>query len=199
MKTILAETGRFLRQHWIHLLLAAPGAIFMTVLHETAHALAAVIQGGKITEFVCKPSMEEWGHVSYCFAAGSSCNQALISLAPYLMWMALCLLAGTFSLRRRAWSSAASSSIFVWLFIAPVGDIANAVIPYVLWNDTNDFHQAFGDISAGFTLAAAAAAMIIIIYGYGINKRLYRRQALSIPAYLLLVSVAFIAIVAVTA
>ena len=194
MKPLLSETAndllRFLKTHWIHFILIIPGLIAVTIPHEAAHSLAALLQGGRIIEFKWLPSSGEWGHVQYSFAADADYNQAVISLAPYIMWIAACLAAGLLALRRKPWSSTAAGFIFIWLFVVPVADIANAVIPYVMTNKDNDLYQAFGDISLQFVLTAAAAGIAFSAYGWLLNRRLYRENALGLPAYITLAAAA---------
>jgi hypothetical protein len=87
-------------------------------------------------------------------------------------------------------------TVFLWLFVAPLADIANAAIPYLLWNSDNDFQEAFGQSTPLFMGLAILSAIIFAIYGYLLNRRLYRTRAIGLPAYCLLASVATLAITA---
>lgn len=49
---VLRECGRFFKRHWFHFVLMIPGAVLYTMLHEGMHALAVILQGGRVIEFV---------------------------------------------------------------------------------------------------------------------------------------------------
>ena len=66
----LAGAWRFLRRCWWQLLLLPPGCILITALHEAAHALAVIWQGGEVTKFVVLPAGDHWGYVRYEFPDG---------------------------------------------------------------------------------------------------------------------------------
>jgi len=193
MKHIFKDILLFFKGHWPHLIIAIPAAIIFTVPHELAHCLAVWIQGGTVTDFVWLPSGSEWGHMSYSFPSGVEYSQTLVSLSPYIFWTSFCLIAGLLSLRKTAWHFWIASTIFVWLFIVPFADIANAAIPYLLWNNDNDFQQAFGPSQPSFVLIAIILGIVALIYGFIINKRLYRERALGFPTYCILaISAAFV-------
>lgn len=59
--SMLREIWTFMRRHWLHVLLVPPGALLVTLLHESAHAVAVWIQGGTILEFVWQPTKQLWG------------------------------------------------------------------------------------------------------------------------------------------
>jgi hypothetical protein len=184
----------FFRRHWPHFVIAAPMAIVITVIHEFAHCVGVWIQGGKVTKFVWLPSLTEWGHMEYMFPDGTKYNAVSISLFPYIFWVILCLTAGALSYRRRQWPFWAASTIFLWMFIAPLADIANAIIPYLLWNSYNDFYQAFGQADISYCIAALLSGGVFAVYGYLINQRLYCERAIGLPAYCLLAAAAAAAI-----
>ncbi len=66
----IREAATWLRRHWLHFLLAPPMLIVFTIIHESAHALVAILQGADIIEFVVWPTAEKWGHVRYVFPNG---------------------------------------------------------------------------------------------------------------------------------
>src|SRR5215216_3393976 len=117
------ELGRFFRWHWPHFLLAAPGALLCTILHEGAHALAVTLQGGGVTKFVWLPSLERWGYIQYQFPPQDHFSSFAIAVAPYCLWLLLMLMAGVLSLKtnpRLPWASSASF-IGHWLCIDGYG------------------------------------------------------------------------------
>ena len=92
--SIFWECLKFIRNHWVHLVILIPAAIAYTFVHESLHALAVIVQGGKMVEFVWVPSPKEWGHVRYEFPEGQVYSELVILLAPYLLPLVL-LLSGT--------------------------------------------------------------------------------------------------------
>ncbi len=43
---LLIEIGAYLKAHWVHGVLCLPAILTVTVVHELAHALAVLAQGG---------------------------------------------------------------------------------------------------------------------------------------------------------
>lgn len=175
----------YLRRHWWHLLLAVPGALLITIVHEAAHAVAVLLQGGHVTEFVWWPSRREWGHTQFTFPVGAAYSGLLISIAPYLVWMGVSLATAVSVHWRRPKTYGGASLVFVWLYCAPVLDIANTALPY-LTGKSNDFFHAFGNPGALVTVGLVAFASICALGGYFVQWLLYRDQRLSPLAYLVL-------------
>ncbi|GMV95255.1 MAG: hypothetical protein AMXMBFR82_50330 [Candidatus Hydrogenedentota bacterium] len=180
-------------------MLAIPGVIAITAFHELAHCIGVWIQNGSITSFTCIPSAGKWGAVEYEFPPGLVYNSELIALAPYIASCALIALAWFMSSRSQPWPFAVVSTIFVWLFIVPTADIANAAIPYVIWDVDNDLRHAFGSAGLFEVAAAVAMALGIVCVGYAIQKRLYRDLALRPSPYGILATVGFLLVLGVTA
>lgn len=193
-----SDIWRFLKSHWPHIVLAIPGAIVVTAFHETAHCVAVWLQGGTVTSFVCLPSRGKWGEMRYEFAASVPHSGELIAIAPYIASLALCLVAMVLAARGRRWSFSVASAIFVWLFIVPVADIANASIPYLFRNAANDLRQAFGEVNLTPWVLAVTMTMALVAVGYWIQSRLYRERAVRLPAYGILAFAGFFTILFVT-
>lgn len=189
MNAVLKDIFRFFKGHWPHLVVAIPAAVAFTALHELAHCVAVWVQGGAVTEFVWLPSGAKWGYMRYSFPSDAEYSEAAISLCPYAFWIAFCLFAGVLSLKRSAWPFWRSSTIFVWLFIAPVADIANAAVPYLIYDTDNDLRSAFGPIQSQLVLPLVGLGVAIAIYGYLLNKRLYRNRSVGLPAYCALAAI----------
>jgi hypothetical protein len=189
---------RFFKGHWLHALLVVPGAIVVTAFHETAHCLAVWLQGGSITSFECIPSGNKWGEMRYEFPPGVANSDALIAIAPYLASFALCVTTAILASGRRPWSYPIASILFVWLFIVPTADIANAAIPYVLRNADNDLRHAFGEVNPLAWAIGLTAGMLLAAAGYWIQRRLYRERAIRLPAYAILTIAGVFVIVLVT-
>jgi len=96
------ECLKFLSNHWIHLVLLIPAAIAYTFLHESLHALAVVVQGGKLVEFVWVPSQKEWGHIRYEFPENQAYSELVILVAPYLLPLSLLFIGIILILRLRS-------------------------------------------------------------------------------------------------
>ncbi len=195
---MLHEIWTFIRRHWPHLLLVVPGALLITMVHEGAHAAAVLVQGGTVLEFVWLPVADRWGHVSYDpSAVGAFFSPFLVAIAPYLLWLFLAAVAGLLSLRRRQFAFAAASSLYLWMFLAPLADVANTAFPYLAGRD-NDFMQAFGPPTLSTWVLTALLGALALVMGHPVQRRLYRTQGLSLPAYLVLSSAVVVLIMFVT-
>ena len=198
MKHVLQDIVSFFKGHWPHVILAIPAAVAFTAAHEFAHCFAVWMQGGSVTDVVWLPSGSEWGHMQYSFPSGVEYSAAAVSLSPYAFWVCSCLLAGILSLRRSVWPFWCSSTIFVWLFILPLADIANTAAPYFLCDTDNDFRHAFGPSQTTFAVVAMVFAVGVAICGFLLNKRLYRDRSVGFPAYCALATAAVLIVLAVS-
>jgi hypothetical protein len=183
---VLRECGRFFKRHWFHFVLMIPGAVLYTMLHEGMHAIAVMVQGGRVIEFVWLPSSGEWGHIRYEFPPGVVHSSLLISLAPYFLAAGLLTLGCFLALLRRSYPRWVASSVFIWMFLVPVADTANAAFPYVVYGRRNDFFGAFGSPTLDIAIGVAAAGCAVAVLGFGLQRRLYRGESLSGCAYGLL-------------
>ena len=179
------ELAAFCKSHWPHLVLLVPAAVLVTVIHEAAHAGAVIAQGGTVTEFIYLPTGNNWGQIQYTFPSGMQYSSVAISLAPYALWAGLAATAALLSARRRAYAFWAASAILVWMFLAPLADIANAVAGYLPGKD-NDLFHALGPPTPGIWAIWAALAGGAAIAGFFVQTRLYRTRALSARAYVVL-------------
>ncbi|MBN8418141.1 MAG: M50 family metallopeptidase [Verrucomicrobia bacterium] len=195
--SMLREIWAFIRRHWLHVLLVPPGALLVTVLHESAHAFAVWVQGGTILEFVWLPTTERWGYVSYDPPVLRGFSTFFVSIAPYLLWLFLAAVAAALSLRRRPYGFAVSSSLYFWLFVVPLADVANAAFPY-LDGRSNDFLHAFGPPSWTIFEEIALLSVLALIIGHPVQRRLYRTLALRLRSYLVLSLAAVFFIVGLT-
>jgi hypothetical protein len=186
----LREVGRFLRSHLFHLLISPVlGFTVVTLLHELAHAAAAIAQGGTVTELSIVPQAGSYGHMRYHFAAGSPAVRELVSAAPYLMWGTMAGIVVLIALASSRLPHAIASTLFLWLYLVPLLDIANAAIGWLV-GAGGDLAHALGppdQLGAGAMLCFAAAAYAAT---YFVQRRLYGNRALSAPAYVLISAVA---------
>ncbi len=190
LDTLKHDLAGFFRRHWPHLVVVIPGALVFTAVHEAAHAAAVFVQGGQLIEFVWLPSPGEWGHVRYDFGPDQPYSPLVISVAPYMVWASLAGLAGLLSLRRRGYRQWIAGTIFIWMFVAPVADIANTLVSYLL-GGSNDFSHAFGPAVLSAWIDALIFAATAVGFGFFLQKRLYRENALAAVSYLFLTAVAF--------
>lgn len=198
MKQLLQDIAAFSKSHWPHVIIAIPAAIAFTALHELAHCVAVWVQGGSVIDFAWLPSLEEWGHMQYSFPMEARYSGTAVSLSPYAFWILFCLLAGILALRAAPWRFWFASTIFVWLFIVPLADIANTAAPYLLLDSNNDFRRAFGPSRPWFYAAAIAFGAVSACCGFFLNRRLYRQRAVRLPAYCLLAGTTAIVVLAIS-
>lgn len=183
MKAILRELWAFIKPHWPHLIVAVPMVVGVTLLHESAHALAVVAQGGEVIEFRVLPTEENWGQVRYRFDPGQPFSQFAVSVAPYAMWVGFMLGAAVLSAASRGrWPMGQASTVMVWGYLIPWGD---TVIHWVAWlfGRPNDFAQAFGAPGASDEAAFALAVVVVSVGGYFVQRGLYGARALRPAAY----------------
>ena len=196
MGVVLSEIRLFVRAHLWHLLLLAPGLLLATLVHEAAHAVAVIGQGGQVRQFTWIPSLQEWGSVSYQFPNGAAHSEFVISITPYLVALGLAGLATLVSFRRRAWSYRMASVWYIWTFLVPLAEIANATLAWLAGAD-NDLLEAFGQPTLPAFIAVGCVVLGCLFWGGWLQRRLYREHALGLAAYavLSLSTLAFVAVV----
>lgn len=194
---MLYETLNFIRRHWPHLLLVVPGAVGVTILHESAHAIAVLLQGGTLYRFVWVPSAGKWGYISYAFPDGVPYSTLSILLAPYCLWLLLAAMTSVAAFCLQKVGHWKASLLYFWLFVVPLADIAYAAFPY-LAGKYNDFRSAFGPPSVFVGLIICLLCALAVVCGYYVQRRLYRDDRLSASSYLALSSIVLVMIVTLT-
>lgn len=194
---MLRETGRFLLLHLPHLVIAPCLALtLVTFLHELAHVTAALAQGATVTAFRFLPSTESFGHMSYEPPPGDAFfSPELVSLAPYLMWGTFASAMAVIALFRPRLPYAFSSTLFVWLYVVPLLDIAMAVAGWVS-GAPNDLTSALGGAGLEGAFLGLIAAPFVFAASFLVQRGLYGERALSIGGYLLVSCAAAIALAA---
>lgn len=81
------------------------------------------------------------------------------------------------------------STVFVWAWVAPFGDIVNAWGPWLTGKD-NDFQSAFGDAGPLAWALFIGTGCAVAIAGWFVQRGLYAERRLSAPAYALLACLA---------
>lgn len=176
MADVLAQLARFLRRHWPHAI-ALVGMFFVfTFLHEAAHALAVIAQGGEMLSFGILPDSDSLGHIRYAFPPDARFSPILISMAPYLFWLACMLAAIALAVARRGWSFRWGSSIFIWAYLAPWLDILLGAAVWALGGQS-DFTDAFGPATTTHQGLVLTAGLAVALVGYPLHRRLYPPDA----------------------
>lgn len=159
------------------LLLPILGLTVITFLHELAHCGAALAQGANVVEFAFLPTAERLGHMRYELPrAMPGFSPRLVSAAPYLMWLvSAATVAGVAALPGQRLHPAFASTLFVWGYVVPVGDVfANL---------------GAGDLYLpgleGLVLSGVVAVVVAGCWAlaYPVQKRLYGKLSLSATAF----------------
>jgi len=142
--------------------------ILGTLRHEGSHAIAAVLQGAKITEFVFWPTMRErglyWGYVNFLEE-----TNWLVLAAPYFMDLVTFVLFFVICMRirfRRKW---------IWLNLIIIGMISpfvNSLYNYLgSKNSYNDVGRLFADLPRGIIHGYFILTLIFYVVGIWVTFR----------------------------
>ncbi len=181
-------TLRWLLWLWPHVLVLPVMFFVFTGLHESAHALAVVAQGGEVLEISIIPSTQAYGYIRYQFPENSNASFWFVSVAPYLMWLGFMSLTSVIAFIRK-WNWWIGSTLFIWGYLCPWLDI------YLHWTTfqmgdrgpLSDFAHAFDrPTSLGWVLWATIST-IVAVWGYVLQRRLYQKHQLPLISYILLV------------
>jgi hypothetical protein len=128
-KTMSFSIKNFSRFFWnekYYLLLLPVAMFFGTILHESAHATMAILQGGGITKFSIMPGWSGghfyFGYVSYWPPPRGFYSESLLSLAPIISWTFIAGLAPLYLQKSEPEWVAKTAIIF--LYFLPLGDVA---------------------------------------------------------------------------
>jgi len=167
-------------------LLAIPGAVLWTVLYEAAHALAIMLQGSQVTKFVWISSPARLGYVEYN-SPDHPFSRFAIVIASYAFWLILMLIAGALSLRARPYPKWVASTIFIWMFVVPLGHIGWAARPYLFEAvNANDLTDALGPPTRMVSMLIVLFGIASVVFGRIVQQHLYRERALSAISYTLM-------------
>jgi hypothetical protein len=159
----------------------APALFFLgvTFLHEAAHAVVAIVLGGRVVEFAFLPGPNNLGHVRWEPPPHAPpWIGELVSIAPYVMWSVLAAATAVFAwlgVRVSRWLAAA---IFFWCYFVPLGDIA--------WN----LYGGKGDLALGgfegliLQVVGTTGFLVAFVVGYFVQRRLLREHAVNVRGYL---------------
>ena len=171
--------------------LIIPGSVVITLIHESAHALMVVSQGGSVSEFQWLPSSEGWGHIRFTFPRATTYSSVVISLAPHILSVLLVLGTALLAWRRPGLKDRAATFIYFWLFFVPLADVGFALLVWTVGGD-NDVAKAFGPPGAWSVVSVVAYALAAYLLGYAVQARLYDRLKLGWLPYSVLVMTALV-------
>jgi hypothetical protein len=149
----------FVRAHLAYLLLAPVIVVLGTLLHELAHALAAVAQGAEIYKIQILPSFDR-GYFTFGYVTHSTppcANALLISLAPTIG--STVVAAGTALLLLGRTPATRWKIVYLAFFVLPIADVALSLGGLVHGITGSDWYTAFHGMEA-WILPAAFAALV---------------------------------------
>lgn len=178
----LTRTWRFCALQVPHVLLA-PVLLFFygTFLHELAHVAAALAQGATITSFRFIPNAYSTGLMTYEPPATGHFEGVFVSLAPYVMWSIFAMAVIAVAALPNRLHPALSSTLFIWGFAMPIGDIA--------WNLSGGI-MGYGDLAGSGPLApllhGTCLLLLFVAYivGFWVQRRLFGPDAITFAGYL---------------
>ena len=185
---IVRECLGFVRRHLILVPLLLVVTLPATAIHEGAHALAAMAQGARLTKFEVGPWMsggQYWGSMNYAIPAGVSVCSPCVSLAPYVTWALLALVAAVIAWRLRI-RTRERSALFVMGFALPHLDLLQHVAGWLEGSTRNDLAHALGPPDWPALAVFATYGLIVLGVGFAVQRRLYGERSLSTGAFLLL-------------
>jgi hypothetical protein len=168
-----------LRKYDILWVLACPAYLLIaTIRHEGSHAIAGIMQGASVTQFVILPSFHEemgfsWGYV--CFSGPTTW---WMSAAPYLCDLFTFGVFFAVAMRLSSWPR------WLWLNIVIVGlvsPLADTFYNYVgrLRDPSNDFAwllQDFPGFPVHCSFIVVNAAYILGLYAVFMYSKMARRS-----------------------
>lgn len=139
------RVGRFVRAHLGYALLAPVLAFAGTVIHELAHAGAAILLGGQVTDLELWPSRVPGGiRFGATYYAGVPADRGwMVTMAPALVWTALAAVAMAWLGRLRGWPA---KSLFLILYVLPLADIALQLGGLYTGRPGSDYYKAMGAV-----------------------------------------------------
>ena len=179
---IAQQLVSFVRGHLVHVILIIPGSLVFTLVHESAHALAVVLQGGTVTHFQWLPSETGWGHIRFTFPETATYSSGAVSLAPHILSLLLVFSAFLFAWRRRVLSDWSASFVYFWLFFAPISELGFEQLAWLL-GGTNDVAKAFGPPNALSVAIVVVFGLAAYLLGYFLQARLYDKLTLEWATY----------------
>jgi hypothetical protein len=133
----------FIRKNWMYIALFPLVMIWGTFVHEGAHALATIAQGGEANVFHILPNYD-LGRFTYGFVtlkAPADANSFLIASAPYLLAFFTALVTGL--LLWRFGGSKHLRIIYVFFFVLPVVDLAKPIFGLSFGSTGSDLYWIF--------------------------------------------------------
>ena len=165
--------GRFLWSERRYLLLLPVAMIFGALVHEAAHALAALLQGAHLTEFSIVPGWSpegyfRFGYVSYTSPPRGLYSERLVLLAPIFAWTVCAACAPLYlPTTEPGWRSKTS---LIFLYFLPLADVSMQLRGLLYAMTESDLYRALRGLEAHSVLVA-----IFYFGGFGVlGYRLFR-------------------------
>ncbi len=148
-------------------LFALPIASFVvTVIHESAHAVAAWAQGAKIQEFRVWPHFRAGVfHLGYVRHDGNVASDWLVAFAPTIVW-AIVVLATVDNLHKVR-SRTGAKIAWIVLVAGPMRDVSMTSAGLFLRDTSSDYYRALGD-------AGGPMIVPLVVFFVGFGWRLHR-------------------------
>ena len=163
-----ARLGRFAWRHAAYALLAPLLMVASTAIHEGAHALAGLMLGAQLTEFVVLPTTRAgrvvWGHVTF---EGAVPHAWLMIIAPAIVWAVIAGLTALAAHRVRP--AALGKTVFLLGAVVPMIDICNQTAALLTGDSLADHGRVFAEhralgIALGALYLGGAAALAWIAF-----------------------------------
>ena len=166
------RVARFLRGHLGYLVLAPLLLFAGTLVHELAHAGAALLVGGEVVDLELWPTRVPGGiRFGATYYEGSFGDlDWLVTMAPALVWTAVAALSLIWLGR---WRGRLAKSLFLILFVLPLADIALQLSGLYAGRAGADYYE----VLSGVPVATGAVA---VVYFSGFLAAAWRRLFLPI-------------------
>jgi hypothetical protein len=154
------RVGRFVRDRWLLAAFAPLFVIFGTLVHEGAHALVVVAQGGTVVDLRVLPSVGpggvSFGHTLHDGRA----SPAWVAIAPAIAWVVIGAAAVALVARIRA--RRVAEGVLLALVVVPMVDLSFAFAGLFLARPSMDLHRV---LHGRETLAGVAMSLVFPSFG----------------------------------
>jgi hypothetical protein len=149
------RVGRFLWAHWYYALLFPFVSIFVTAVHEGAHAIAVIVQGGTVSALRIWPTSDadvvQLGYVHY----EGVTHAWLVGIAPCVAWTVVA--AGALAVLPRLRGDVVARLVVLALVLAPLRDVSMSLAGFFCRDLDSDLGRTLGD-------AELVVAPVAVVY-----------------------------------
>jgi hypothetical protein len=175
----LARLGQLARANVVWILLVPLGLFSWIVVHESAHAVAIVAQGGAITVFDVIPGGEETftlGHVEQRGNLGT--QPALAALAPTIVWTSFAF-ATVLSVSLFGDRNPMSKGLVLFGFFVPGLDASLEAAGLFCGAEHSDWYRALHGLEAPMSILFALTMVFFAELGLSLVRKVWGQDALS--------------------